>query len=138
MLSLVTIVPASPIPLLSTLQLVASVIPDSAVTKIIWAAPDGISVKNEATPSTGVLAKVPRVQKKDSGAYTCMVLPGGNSRNNLFPFNVDVAVDGEQSGEECTCTSGLETSAAALFIQASCSHNSSKYLLQESIFKSLR
>lgn len=95
-------------------------------------------MRSEGKLNTGVVAKVPRVQKKDSGAYTCMVCPGGNSRTNLFPFNVDVAVDGEQAGEECTRTSGCEAPAAALFIQASCSRDSSKYLLQESIFKSLR
>lgn len=55
-------------------------------------------MKSEAKPNTGVVAKVPRVEKRDSGAYICMVRPWGNSRNKLFPFNVDVAVDGEQSG----------------------------------------
>lgn len=59
-------------------------------------------MKSEAQPNTGVVTKVPRVQKKDSGAYICMVRPWGNSRNNLYPFNVDVTVDGEQSGKEHT------------------------------------
>lgn len=117
----------------------ASVKPDSAAAKIIWVAPGGVSLRSEVKPNTGVVAKVPRFQKKDSGAYVCMVRPGGNSRTNLFPFNVDVAVNGKQAGKDCTYTSGSEApAAAALFIQASCSRDSSKYLLQESIFKSLR
>lgn len=72
-------------------------------------------MKSEAKPSGGVVAKVPRVRKEDGGAYICMVLPWGNSRNSLFPFNVDVAVDGERSGKECTRTLGSETQQHYLF-----------------------
>lgn len=94
-LSLVTIVPVRPIRLLSTLQLIASVKPDLASTNIIWVAPSGISMKNEKIPNTGTVAKVPQVQKNDSGAYVCMVHPWDISRSILFPFNVEVTVDGE-------------------------------------------
>lgn len=142
-----TIVPAAPVPLLSTLQLIANVKPDSFPVKIMWVAPSGIPMRSEAKANFGVAAKLPRVQKESGGAYVCMVRPWENSRKNLFPFDVKVAVDGEQSEERngnFACrhsvldrTSVSETPSAALFIQASCSHNSSKCLLQESIFKSL-
>lgn len=91
----VTIVPTTPLPRLSTLRLIGSVNPDFAIDKIIWAAPGGISImKSEAKPNTGTVAKLPQVQKSDNGAYVCMVRPW-DSNNTIFPFNVDVTVDGE-------------------------------------------
>lgn len=96
-------------------------------------------MKSEMKPDTGTVAKVPQIQKNDSGAYVCMVRPWSTSRNIVFPFNVEVTVDGEQfenvSLNLPALASVSEAPAAALFIQASCSHNSSKYLLQESIFQ---
>lgn len=94
-LSLVTIVPVGSIHLLSTLQLIASVKPDLASTNIIWVAPSGISMKSEKMLNIGTVAKVPQVQKNDGGAYVCMVYLW-DSRSILFPFNVEVTVDGEQ------------------------------------------
>ncbi|XP_044064943.1 g6f-like isoform X5 [Siniperca chuatsi] len=92
----VTAVPAAPIPQHSTLQLIASVNPDFAITKITWAAPGGFSMKSEKTPNTGTVAKLPQVQTSDNGAYVCMVHPRGNSNNTLFAFNVDVIVDADK------------------------------------------
>ncbi|XP_073341705.1 g6f-like isoform X2 [Pagrus major] len=89
----VTVVPAAPILQLSTLRLIASVNPDSAVTRITWAAPGDISMKSEKKPKTGTVSKLPRLQISDSGAYVCMVHPQGHSSKALFPFNVDVTVD---------------------------------------------
>lgn len=94
--SLVTVAPAAPIRLLSTLRLMASVKPESVSTNIIWVGPGGIPMKSETKPNAGTVAKVPQIQKNDSGAYVCMVRPWSTGRNVLFPFNVEVTVDGEQ------------------------------------------
>ncbi|XP_030249126.1 g6f-like isoform X3 [Sparus aurata] len=91
----VTVVPAAPIPQLSTLALIASVNPDSAVTKITWEAPGGISMKSEKKPNTGTVAKLPLLQISDGGAYVCLVHPQGDSSRAPFPFNVDVTVDAD-------------------------------------------
>ncbi|KAM9353502.1 g6f-like [Symphorus nematophorus] len=90
----VTVVPTPPIAQQSTLRLIASVKPDFAITKITWVAPGGISIKSEKKPNTGTVAKLPRVQYNDNGAYVCMVHPWGNSSNALVAFNVEVAIDG--------------------------------------------
>lgn len=87
--------PAVPIPQGSTLRLVASVHPDFAASKIHWVRPAAVSMKSETAPKTGTVAKMPQVQLSDKGAYICMVQPWGNSSSELFPFNVDVSVDGE-------------------------------------------
>ncbi|KAM6936741.1 g6f-like [Lycodopsis pacificus] len=91
----VTVVPAAPIPLLSTLRLAAVVNPGYAVTRITWAAPGGASMKSEKKTNAGTVAKLPQVQSSDSGAYSCMVRLWGNSGNTLFPFKVDVIVDAD-------------------------------------------
>lgn len=86
-------------------------------------------MKSEAKPNTGSVAKVTRVEKNDSGPYICMVHPHGNSQNNLFPFNVKVTVDGEQSaGAEC------KFCLPALIVQAGiCFRNSSSVIIYSSI-----
>ncbi|XP_078108684.1 g6f-like isoform X3 [Sander vitreus] len=91
----VTVVPTAPIPQQSTLQLIASVNPDNAVTKITWAAPGGISIKSEKKPNTGTVAKLPQVVYSDNGTYVCMVHLWGKSSNTLVTFNVDVTVDAD-------------------------------------------
>ncbi|KAF3692103.1 hypothetical protein EXN66_Car007779 [Channa argus] len=89
----VTIVPAAPIPQLSTLRFIASVNPDFAITKITWKAPGGISMKSEKMPNTGTVAKLPRVRNRDNGVYVCTVHPWANSSTSFFTFNVKVTVD---------------------------------------------
>uniref|UniRef100_A0A3Q3WRN5 Ig-like domain-containing protein n=1 Tax=Mola mola TaxID=94237 RepID=A0A3Q3WRN5_MOLML len=90
----VTVVPAAPIPQLSTLELIASVNPDYAVDKIIWAAPGAgrVSMKSKKS-KTGTVAKLPQVQSSDSGSYACMIHPLGNSSTNVFTFSVNITVD---------------------------------------------
>ncbi|XP_028280248.1 g6f-like isoform X2 [Parambassis ranga] len=92
----VHVVPTAPIPQHSTLRLIARVIPDSAITRITWTAPGGISMKSEKKPNTGTVAKLPQVQNSDSGAYVCLVQPWGNSSSSVFAFNVDVTVDADK------------------------------------------
>lgn len=93
----VTVVPAAPIPQGSILRLIAKVDPDFAVDKIIWVGPGGVSMKSEKMSKTGTVAKLPHVQRHEQGVYVCMVRPLGNSTSSLFPFNVDVSVDGEMA-----------------------------------------
>ncbi|TKS82280.1 hypothetical protein D9C73_016389 [Collichthys lucidus] len=69
----ITVAPAAPIPQHSTLRLIASVNPDSAISKITWVSPDGVSMKSERKPNTGTVAKLPQVLNNDSGTYVCMV-----------------------------------------------------------------
>lgn len=127
--SLVTVVPAAPIRLLSTLQLIASVKPASVSTNIIWVGPGGISMKSETRPNTGTVAKVPQIQKNDSGAYVCMVRPWSPRRNILFPFNVEVTVDGEQFE-----TPNVSLNLPALIVGSGiCLRNSSSSIIYSSI-----
>uniref|UniRef100_A0A8C2XFZ2 Ig-like domain-containing protein n=1 Tax=Cyclopterus lumpus TaxID=8103 RepID=A0A8C2XFZ2_CYCLU len=104
----VTIVPAAPIPQLSTVRLAASVNPGYAATKITWAAPGGIYMKSKKT-NTDTVAKVPLVQNKDGGAYVCMVHPWGNSSNTVFAFHVDVTVDGETDLRDISTATQAQT-----------------------------
>ncbi|XP_067457191.1 g6f-like [Thunnus thynnus] len=108
----VTIVPPTPIPLHSTLRLIASVNPDSAISKITWAAPGDISIRSEKMPNTGTVAKLPQVENSDNGAYICIVHPWGNSSNPLFNFNVEVTVDAEKKVSFTNITHGPEISTA--------------------------
>uniref|UniRef100_A0A3B4UMA0 Uncharacterized LOC111230066 n=1 Tax=Seriola dumerili TaxID=41447 RepID=A0A3B4UMA0_SERDU len=89
----VVIIPAPTIPKHSTLQLIARVNPDFAVTKITWVSPNGIFMKSETVPKTGTVAKLPRVT--NSAAYICMVHPLGNSSgsSSISAFSVNVNVD---------------------------------------------
>ncbi|XP_056901988.1 g6f-like isoform X2 [Takifugu flavidus] len=108
----VTVVPAAPIRLLSTLRLIASVKPDSVPTNIIWVGPGGISMKSETKLNTGTVAKVPQIQKNDSGAYVCMVRPWSTSPNILFPFNVEVTVDVKSEASFTNITHGTVITTA--------------------------
>lgn len=127
--SLVTVAPAAPIRLLSTLQLIASVTPASVSTNIIWVGPGGISMKSETKPNAGTVAKVPQIQKNDSGAYVCMVRPWSSGRNILFPFNVEVTVDGEQFE-----TPKVSLNLPALIVGSGiCFRNSSSSIIYSSI-----
>ncbi|XP_076010708.1 g6f-like [Genypterus blacodes] len=89
----VTIIPPSPIPQHSTLRLIASVNPDSTMKKVTWSTPGGIAMKSQRLRNTGTVAKLPYVEISDTGAYTCMVQPLGNSARRFFAFNVEVTVD---------------------------------------------
>lgn len=95
LLSPVTVLPTGPIPQGSTLQLVASVHPDFAASKIHWVKPAAVFMRSETVPKAGTVAKMPQVQLSDKGPYICMVHPSGNSSSGLFAFNIDVSVDGE-------------------------------------------
>ncbi|XP_029694558.1 g6f-like isoform X1 [Takifugu rubripes] len=108
----VTVVPAAPIRLLSTLRLIASVKPESVSTNIIWVGPGGISMKSETKPNTGTVAKVPQIQKNDSGAYVCMVRLWSTSPNILFPFNVEVMVDVKSEASFTNITHGTVITTA--------------------------
>lgn len=78
------------------MELIASITPDYAVNKIIWAAPGAgrVSMKSEKS-KTGTVAKLPQVKSNDSGSYTCTIHALGNSSTNVFTFSVNITVDGE-------------------------------------------
>ncbi|XP_029359919.1 g6f-like isoform X1 [Echeneis naucrates] len=88
----VSVIPTPPIPQYSILQLIASVNPSIGVSKIIWVTPAGTHMKSEKILKTGTVAKLPMIQITDSGAYVCIVHPGGNSTRKFFAFNVNVSV----------------------------------------------
>ncbi|XP_054477595.1 g6f-like isoform X2 [Anoplopoma fimbria] len=106
----VTVVPAAPIPQLSTLRLTASVNPGYAVAKITWAAPSGASMKSEKEPNKGTVTKLPMVQISDSGAYVCTVCLWDK---NLFTFNVDVNVAADKVASFTNITYDEEIKTAA-------------------------
>ncbi|XP_039973488.1 g6f-like isoform X2 [Xiphias gladius] len=89
----VTVIPSPVLAQLSTLQLIASVNPVFAITKITWEAPGGIPMKSEQMPNASTVAKLPLFQNNDSGVYVCMVHPLRNSSTSLFMFSVNVTVD---------------------------------------------
>ncbi|XP_023127409.2 g6f-like [Amphiprion ocellaris] len=92
----VSVSPTVPVPQHSTLRLIASVNPDSAIAKVTWSAPGGFSLKSEKTRNTGTVAKLPQVQTNDSGDYVCRVHPWSNSSSTLFAFNVTVTIDADK------------------------------------------
>ncbi|XP_056301080.1 g6f-like isoform X2 [Pseudoliparis swirei] len=106
----VTVLPAAPIPQLSTVRLAARVNPGYAV-KITWAAPGGIYMKSKKT-NTDTVTKLPLVQNKDGGTYVCMVHPWGNSSNTVFAFDVDVTVDAYSVASFTNITYETEISTA--------------------------
>uniref|UniRef100_A0A8C5NBR6 Ig-like domain-containing protein n=2 Tax=Gouania willdenowi TaxID=441366 RepID=A0A8C5NBR6_GOUWI len=95
----VIIGPASPVPLNSTLRLIAQISPNFTTVRITWISPEGIVMRSKNLPGTGTFTKLPLVQKSDSGAYVCVVQAWAKSRGTLFAFNVDVNVDGTLSNE---------------------------------------
>uniref|UniRef100_A0A3Q1EMZ0 Uncharacterized LOC110962810 n=1 Tax=Acanthochromis polyacanthus TaxID=80966 RepID=A0A3Q1EMZ0_9TELE len=110
----VSVIPAVPVPLNSTVRLIASVNPDSTIAKITWSAPGGFSLRSEKTRNTGTVAKLPRVQTNDSGDYVCTVHPWSNSSSTLFAFNVTITIDADKVASFTDIEHGNVISTAAL------------------------
>ncbi|XP_037836452.1 g6f-like isoform X2 [Kryptolebias marmoratus] len=91
----VSFYPDAPVPKNSILRLFGRVTPASAISKITWTAPGGLSMKTEKKPNTGTVTKVPQVQKSDGGTYICSVYPMGNG-TNVLAVNVTVTVDADK------------------------------------------
>ncbi|XP_029598761.1 uncharacterized protein LOC115180642 isoform X2 [Salmo trutta] len=77
----------------STLRLMAEVTPASAVSEVTWLSPGGTPLRL-ARRSGGGIAKLPQIRPTDQGVYICQVYPRGNSSTPMFPFTVDLRVDG--------------------------------------------
>lgn len=72
----------------------AEVNPASAVSEVTWLSPGGTPLRL-ARRSGGGIAKLPQILPTDQGVYICQVYPRGNSSTPMFPFTVDLRVDGE-------------------------------------------
>uniref|UniRef100_A0A8C7IFQ2 G6f-like n=1 Tax=Oncorhynchus kisutch TaxID=8019 RepID=A0A8C7IFQ2_ONCKI len=91
----VSIFPSATLPQHSTLRLMAEVSPASAVSEVTWLSPGGTPLRL-ARRSEGGFAKLPQIRLTDQGVYICQVYPRGNSSSPMFPFTVDLRVDGAQ------------------------------------------
>uniref|UniRef100_A0A8C7CIX9 G6f-like n=1 Tax=Oncorhynchus kisutch TaxID=8019 RepID=A0A8C7CIX9_ONCKI len=91
----VSIFPSATLPQHSTLRLMAEVSPASAVSEVTWLSPGGTPLRL-ARRSGGAVAKLPQIRLTDQGVYICQVYPRGNSSSPMFPFTVDLRVDGAQ------------------------------------------
>ncbi|XP_029535330.1 uncharacterized protein LOC115140948 isoform X4 [Oncorhynchus nerka] len=91
----VSIFPSATLPQHSTLRLMAEVSPASAVSEVTWLSPGGTPLRL-ARRSGGGVAKLPQIRLTDQGVYICQVYPRGNSSSPMFPFTVDLRVDGAQ------------------------------------------
>ncbi|CAB1334209.1 unnamed protein product [Coregonus sp. 'balchen'] len=91
----VSMFPSATLPQNSTLRLMAEVSPASAISEVTWLSPGGTPLRLSRR-SGGVVAKLPQIRLTDQGVYICQVYPRGNSSTALFPFTVDVLVDGPQ------------------------------------------
>uniref|UniRef100_A0A673YBK0 G6f-like n=1 Tax=Salmo trutta TaxID=8032 RepID=A0A673YBK0_SALTR len=89
----VSIFPSGTLPQHSTLRLMAEVTPASAVSEVTWLSPGGTPLRL-ARRSGGGIAKLPQIRPTDQGVYICQVYPRGNSSTPMFPFTVDLRVDG--------------------------------------------
>ncbi|XP_038850436.1 g6f-like [Salvelinus namaycush] len=89
----VSIFPSATLPQYSTLRLMAEVSPASAVSEVTWLSPGGTPLRL-ARRSGGGVAKLPQIRPTDRGVYICQVYPRGNSSTPMFPFTVDLRVDG--------------------------------------------
>ncbi|XP_071004368.1 uncharacterized protein [Oncorhynchus clarkii lewisi] len=91
----VSIFPSATLPHHSTLRLMAEVSPASTVSEVTWLSPGGTPLRL-AKRSGGGVAKLPQIRLTDQGVYICQVYPRGNSSSPMFPFTVDLRVDGAQ------------------------------------------
>ncbi|XP_061675752.1 g6f-like isoform X1 [Syngnathoides biaculeatus] len=89
----VTSIPASPIPLNSTLRLIAKITPNFARDYISWESQDGTSLKTVFRPIVGFVTKLPQATYSDAGSYKCTVHPPRSTNGTVFTFSVNVTVD---------------------------------------------
>ncbi|XP_047454255.1 g6f-like [Mugil cephalus] len=130
----VGITPAAPVPQHSTLRLIARVTPDSAVTKITWAAPGDISMKSER--NNGTVTKLPQVQTSDHGVYVCTVhtwgsgSSSGSSSGVAFAVNVTVDANKVASFPNVTYAPEISTATQALApFSLTCTHARGDYIM---------
>nr|XP_046158476.1 uncharacterized protein LOC123997874 isoform X3 [Oncorhynchus gorbuscha] len=97
----------------STLRLMAEVSPASAVSEVTWLSPGGTPLRL-ARRSGGGVAKLPQIRLTDQGVYICQVYPRGNSSSPMFPFTVDLRVDGMNVASFTNISHSAQISMASL------------------------
>ncbi|XP_064801928.1 uncharacterized protein LOC135520364 isoform X1 [Oncorhynchus masou masou] len=109
----VSIFPSATLPHHSTLRLMAEVSPISAVSEVTWLSPGGTPLRL-ARRSGGGVAKLPQIRLTDQGVYICQVYPRGNSSSPMFPFTVDLRVDGMNVASFTNISHSAQISMASL------------------------
>ncbi|XP_029535326.1 uncharacterized protein LOC115140948 isoform X1 [Oncorhynchus nerka] len=109
----VSIFPSATLPQHSTLRLMAEVSPASAVSEVTWLSPGGTPLRL-ARRSGGGVAKLPQIRLTDQGVYICQVYPRGNSSSPMFPFTVDLRVDGMNVASFTNISHSAQISMASL------------------------
>ncbi|XP_031642780.1 g6f-like isoform X3 [Oncorhynchus kisutch] len=109
----VSIFPSATLPQHSTLRLMAEVSPASAVSEVTWLSPGGTPLRL-ARRSEGGFAKLPQIRLTDQGVYICQVYPRGNSSSPMFPFTVDLRVDGMNVASFTNISHSAQISMASL------------------------
>ncbi|XP_064804179.1 uncharacterized protein LOC135522125 isoform X1 [Oncorhynchus masou masou] len=109
----VSIFPSATLPQHSTLRLMAEVSPASAVSEVTWLSPGGKPLRL-ARRSGGGVAKLPQIRLTDQGVYICQVYPRGNSSSPMFPFTVDLRVDGMNVASFTNISHSAQISMASL------------------------
>ncbi|KAL6489472.1 hypothetical protein MHYP_G00032130 [Metynnis hypsauchen] len=88
-----TLAPAPPIPLGSTVSLTAQVSPYYAVAGGMWLSPAGVPLLT-AVPAQGtLLTKLPRVSRGDNGLYICSIHIQGQSSKPEYKHTLNVTVN---------------------------------------------
>ncbi|XP_052345675.1 uncharacterized protein LOC118364068 isoform X2 [Oncorhynchus keta] len=109
----VSIFPSATLPQHSTLRLMAEVSPATAVSEVTWLSPGGTPLRL-ARRSGGGVAKLPQIRLTDQGVYICQVYPRGNSSSPMFPFTVDLRVDGMNVASFTNISHSAQISMASL------------------------
>ncbi|XP_072535151.1 g6f-like [Salminus brasiliensis] len=88
-----TLAPAPPVPMNSTVRLKARVFPGYAVAGGTWLTPADVPLLT-VVPSPGtLLTKLPWVNHQDNGLYTCSIRINGKSSKSEYNYTVTVQVD---------------------------------------------
>ncbi|XP_022530044.2 g6f-like [Astyanax mexicanus] len=85
--------PAPPVPVNSTLRLEAQVSPVFAVAGGTWLSPADVPLLTVAPSPGTLLTKLPWVNHRDNGLYTCSIHISGQSSKSQYNFTMSVKVD---------------------------------------------
>uniref|UniRef100_W5LF16 G6f-like n=1 Tax=Astyanax mexicanus TaxID=7994 RepID=W5LF16_ASTMX len=89
--------PAPPVPVNSTLRLEAQVSPVFAVAGGTWLSPADVPLLTVAPSPGTLLTKLPWVNHRDNGLYTCSIHISGQSSKSQYNFTMSVKVDASPS-----------------------------------------
>ncbi|XP_017561556.2 g6f-like isoform X1 [Pygocentrus nattereri] len=88
-----TLAPAPPIPLGSTVRLTAQVSPYYAVAGGMWLSPAGVPLLTVVPAQGTLLTKLPRVNRGDNGLYICSIHVQGQSSKPEYKHTLNVTVN---------------------------------------------